>query len=129
MRTSKLAGIYMDHATATILEFVPESNESKSVASEFTHEVKEETIRKSESLMHHKEQHEEAAYYKIIGEAIKNYDEALLFGPTEAKNEMYNTIKNDQQFKKIKLHLKQTDKLTENQQHAFVKDFFVKNRF
>jgi len=55
---------------------------------------------------------------------IKNYDEVLLFGPSEAKAELYNILKAEHQFTKIKIEIKQTDKLTENQQHAFVRDYF-----
>jgi stalled ribosome rescue protein Dom34 len=42
--------------------------------------------------MHQKEQHEQSDYYKKIGEAIKNYQEVLLFGPTNAKTELLNLL-------------------------------------
>ena len=57
---------------------------------------------------------------------VKNYDEVILFGPTDAKVELFNILKADQHFDKIKIDIKQADKMTENQQHAFVKDHFSK---
>ena len=39
--------------------------------------------------MHNKEQHEQSDYYKKLGETIKNYTEVLLFGPTDAKVELF----------------------------------------
>lgn len=76
--------------------------------------------------MHNKEQQKQGEYYKKIGEAIKSYDEIILFGPTDAKLELYNLIKEDQQFSKIKIEVQQADKMTENQEQAFVRDYFTK---
>ena len=76
--------------------------------------------------MHNKEQHKQSEYYKQLGEAIKNYEEVILFGPTEAKVELYNVLRADHQFAKIRIEVEQTDKMTENQEHAFVKAYFSK---
>jgi hypothetical protein len=77
--------------------------------------------------MHNKEQHQQSEYYKKIGEIIKDYKEVILFGPTEAKTELFNILKADHLFENIKIEIKQTDKMTENQQHAFVKNHFNNN--
>ena len=74
--------------------------------------------------MHNKEQHEQADYYNNLGGIIKNYDSVLLFGPTEAKVELYNVLKSDLRFAKIKINVKQADKMSEKQQHAFVREYF-----
>jgi hypothetical protein len=50
----------------------------------------------------------------------------LLFGPTDAKVELLNILKADLSFSKIKIETMQSDKMTENQEHAFVKDYFSK---
>ena len=76
--------------------------------------------------MHHKEQHLKAAYYKKLSTIILGYDEVLLFGPTTAKDELLNTMKANHLFEKIKFEVKQADKMTENQQHAFVQSYFSK---
>lgn len=63
---------------------------------------------------------------KTIGESIKEYDDVLLFGPTNAKIELLNILEADLSFSKIKIETRQADKMTENQEHAFVKDYFSK---
>ena len=70
--------------------------------------------------------HQQSEYYKKLGEIIKNYEGVILFGPTEAKVELFNTLKADHHFEKINIEVKQADKMTENQQHAFVREHFSK---
>ena len=124
MSTAKELGIWMDHASAHLMEFTTDPITTSTIPSEFSHGEKEESLQKSESLMHNKEQHDEAAYYKQLSAIIKNYDSVLLFGPTEAKTELLNILRADHHFEKIKIEVKQTDKMTDNQQHAFVKEYF-----
>jgi hypothetical protein len=126
MTTAKSLGIWMDHSSAHLMEFTTDPIETKTIASKFTHEAKENSLGKSEILMHNKEQHQQSEYYKKLGESIKNYDEVILFGPTDAKVELFNLLKADHLFSKIKIEIKSTDKMTENQQHAFVKEHFSK---
>lgn len=126
MATDNRLGIWMDHANAHLMEFTTDPIETKSIKSKFTHEEKEAVLEKSEHMMHNKEQHEQSAYYKQLGEVIKNYDEVILFGPTDAKVELFNVLKADHHFDKIKIEVQNAGKLTENQQHAFVKEHFSK---
>ncbi len=77
--------------------------------------------------MQRKNQQQEAAYYNSIAASIKDYDEVLLFGPTDAKTELLNILKADLSFSKVKIETKQTDKMTENQEQAFVRDYYSKN--
>ncbi len=125
MKIEKRLGIWMDHATAHLMEFTVDPIETTTIDSTFTHQEKEDSLGKSEQLMHNKEQHEEASYYKKLGEIIRNYREVVLFGPTNAKVELFNSLRTDHRFANIKIDLQQADKMTENQQHAFVKDFFL----
>ena len=77
--------------------------------------------------MHNKEQHLNLEYYKKLGEIIRKYEEVVLFGPTSAKVELYNMLQADHLFSKVKIEVQQADKMTENQQHAFVKNYFSKH--
>lgn len=122
----KNLGICMDHSNAHLMEFTVEPAEIKSIGSKFTHEDKMNSLAKSESLMHNKEQHAQSEYYKKLGEVIKNYDDVVLFGPTEAKTELLNLLRGDHSFSKIKIEIEHTDKMSESQQHAFVKNYFSK---
>ena len=125
MTTEKKIGIWMDHANAHLMEYA-DPIVTKVVTSNSTHEEKEKTLQEGERRMHNKDQHEESEYYKELGEFIKNYDEVLLFGPTDAKIELSNILENDPRFPKVKIEIKQADKMTEKQEHAFVRDYFSK---
>ncbi len=120
-------GIWLDNAAAHLIEYPNEKKESTIIESKFTHEVMEESLEKNENLMHNKKRQQQAEYLKKISASIKNYVEVLLFGPTEAKIKLSHLLKADRAFAKIKIHIKQTDYMTENQQHAFVKHFFSNN--
>jgi stalled ribosome rescue protein Dom34 len=124
MNNEYCLGIWMDHSTAHLIEFTVEPMQTKTIDSKFTHQEKEEAIKLSENLMHHKEQHEQADFYKKISDIIRNYKEVILFGPTNAKNELFNILKEDHLFSNIKIEIQQADKMTENQQHAFVRNYF-----
>jgi hypothetical protein len=117
----------MDHASASLIELTTGDMETNTIESKFTREEKNETLHKGEKAMHHKEQHEGLAYYKEIAAVISHYEEVVLFGPTEAKLELYNMLKADHHFDKIKIEVKNTDKMTTNQQQAFVKEYFFKH--
>lgn len=126
MKTTKYLGIWMDNSTAHIIEFGQETAEINIIHSKFTHEEREQSLSKGENRMHNKEQQFQAEYYKELGETIKNYEEVMLFGPTNAKVELMNILKEDHHFDNIKIEVKSADKMTDNQQIAFVKDHFSK---
>ncbi|WP_199119166.1 hypothetical protein [Pedobacter sp. ASV28] len=125
MTTSTKLGIWMDHSIANLIEFQDAPMLTKTLECKFTHQEKEEAIKRGENTMHTKEQGEQAAYYKQLAEIIRNYEEVILFGPTDAKVELYHTFRDDHLFSKIKVEIRQADKMTENQQHAFVRKYFT----
>ena len=124
METAKQLGIWMDHSSAHLMEFTTEPIKTSIIASKSTHQEKEHGIDRGEYMMHTKEQHQQSEYYKKLGEEIKKYDEVIIFGPTDAKAELFNILRADHLFEKIKIDVKQSDKMTENQQHAFVREHF-----
>jgi sigma54-dependent transcription regulator len=124
MNNERKLGIWMDHASAHIMPFTLDTIETNVITSKFTHQEKEQTLSHGESHMHNKEQHLQADYYKKIGDIIKGYGEVLLFGPTDAKVEFLNVLRENHQFDNIKIEVHQTDKMTENQEHDLVKAHF-----
>ena len=117
-------GIWMDHSNAQIMEYSQDSMESKTIESKFTQQEKSESRSKGESQMHNKEQNQQSDFYQKLGDVIKDYEAVILFGPTDAKTELFNLLRADQQFEDIKIDVQPADKMTENQQHAFVKAHF-----
>ncbi|WP_428659245.1 hypothetical protein [Runella sp.] len=118
----KKIGIWMDSETAHLMEFTDESLQTVTVESK-----KDTTLSNSENLMHNKEQQHQSEYYKKLSDAIREYEDVLLFGPTNAKAELFNLLKADHHFDKIKIEMLPADKMTENQQYAFVREYFSKN--
>jgi ADP-heptose:LPS heptosyltransferase len=129
MKTLKKIGIWMDHSMAHITEFDSEIKETKIITSDFTFQDKVETLERSESEMHNKEQHKQETYYKNLAQIIKNFDEVILFGPTDAKVELYNELKDNHQFDKIKIEVKNTDKMSDKEQRNFIDDYFKRFDF
>lgn len=127
MNHAKKLGIWMDHSEAHLMEFTEDPIATKTINSDFTHQDKENSLERSETQMHNREQHQHATYYKKLGEIIRNYNSVILFGPTDAKVELSNLLKEDHRFAKIQIAVHQSDKMTENQQHAFVKNYFSKH--
>lgn len=74
--------------------------------------------------MHNKEQQLQNGYYLQLGDVIRSYEKVVLFGPTDAKTELFNLLRADNRFEGVKIEVLPADKMTENQQHAYVKAYF-----
>ena len=124
MKTKRILGIWMDHSTAQLTELSDGNFMTETIESKPKSLVNEEDLYyKDESHELNKEQSHLATYYKKLSDSILNYDEVLLFGPTDAKSELVNTIKDNHLFEKIKIEVKPADKMTEIEQHEFLKEF------
>jgi hypothetical protein len=126
MTSSKKLGIWMDHSTAHIMEYSGDPIESKTIESKRKDSDKDQEIIKDESTLHHNEQHDQAEFYKQLSHIIVKFDEVLVFGPTDAKVELFNLLKADHHFDKVKMEIQSADKMTVGKQHAFVRDYFSK---
>ena len=62
----------------------------------------------------------------LVGEkpSFLNYDKVVLFGPTNAKTEFFNYLSEDHRFVKIKIYIKETDKMNSFQRQNFINDYF-----
>jgi hypothetical protein len=126
MKDIKQAGIWMDHSNAFLLELADDKIETNRVISELSNPDAEFNFYKGEKLIHKKEQHLQLSYYRKLGEVIKKYQEVVLFGPTDAKNELLNLIKTDHLFEDIKIEVINSGKMTESQMQTFVREYFKK---
>lgn len=121
-------GVWMDYSKANLIEY-GEEEVVQTITSSFTHQKKTESLSHSESGMHHKEQQLHTQYFKNIANEVLKYHKVLLFGPTDAKLEFHHYLAENPQFKNIKIGVEATDKITANQQKAFVNDYFKKHRY
>lgn len=114
----------MDHSIAHLMKFSNDAIISTTIEAGSTLPAKEQNMGVHERLLHNREKSELTAYYSKLSDAIKDYDEVLLFGPTDAKIELFNLLKKNHLFEKIKIETKTVDKMTENQQHIYLKEYF-----
>lgn len=113
----------MDHSVAHVIELNGDSTKNRTIVAQVG-EQDEALNSRDETLIQNKEQNELSGFFNRLGGVIINYDEVLLFGPTNAKTEFVNTLKKDHHFDKLKIEVKTADKMTENQQQAFVMEHF-----
>lgn len=124
MKSLKQLGIWMDHSIAYIIDLSNDKLVKKTlkIAPAFLGPL--ENLRLNESLKNNKEQNHLFEFYKRLSDIIKDFDEVLLYGPTHAKSELFNRLKEDIHFDGIKIKVQPADKMTDNQQEAFVKKHF-----
>lgn len=113
----------MDHSTAHLIDVNAEKKDH-SINSKFNFDKREEALSLSEKLMHKKEQQMHEAFYEQIGNEILKYTHVLLFGPTHAKTELFNYLTKNSHFKDIQIDVEAADKMSDNEQVAFVKKHF-----
>ena len=125
MHKIKQLGIYMDHAHAFLMELEGGMIVSRNIISGWS-ETNEKPKRDGHLMnCHHDEKKQlQSAYYHEISDIIRHYQQVVLFGPTDAKNELHNLLSDNHLFKDIKIKLVETDKLTDVQMHEFVKEYF-----
>jgi stalled ribosome rescue protein Dom34 len=128
METKKKLGIWMDHSIAYLMEFSTGAFEIKTIESEFKEQKKIQKSSKSDTLIHNKEHQKIFSYYKKISDIIKDYKKVILFGPSNAKMELFDFLSEDERFIKIKFEIKNTDKMTKTQKNSFVMDMFFSKR-
>jgi len=125
MKSKKLLGIWMDHSVAHCSELINNTFITKSIESTPISLVnKEDLYYKDDSERLNKEQDKLSVYYSKLSDIILKQDKVVIFGPTDAKSELLNLIKKDHLFDKITIEAKAADKMSENQQHEFIKDYF-----
>jgi hypothetical protein len=124
MKTNIKVAIYMDHYRAEVFEYSERAELIETIESEFNAVEKKKMLLKGESHMHHKEQDLQQKFYEALKKVLVKYDAILLFGTTTAKTELYHILQADHSFVAKEIILKNTDRLTENQKAAFIKDFF-----
>jgi len=120
----KQMGIWMDHSIAFLMEVEKNKVVETIVELEVSPLETDYDSGKNEKLEYNKGQQLQSNYFKKIIDSIKNFQDVILFGPTDAKNELLNLLKGDHQFEKINIKIQQSDKMTAFQMHEFVIAYF-----
>jgi stalled ribosome rescue protein Dom34 len=120
----KQIGIWMDHSNAFLMELENDKIIESTVDLEITQLETDYDSGKNEKLKNTKSQQLQSYYYKKLIDSIKNYEDVILFGPTDAKSELLNLLKTEHFFKNIHIEMQDTDKMTTIQMHDFVTAYF-----
>lgn len=120
----KQLAIFMDDTNALLMELYNHMIVSRNIV--FKSRENEEYIQNNYILPSYgnDKQQYQSAYYNELGDIIKNYEEVVLFGPTDTKKELYKLLETDHCYKDIKIELVTTDKMTNAQIHEFVLAYY-----
>lgn len=124
MKSIKQLGIWMDHSVANLIELSNDKMARRTVKLIPAFPGSVENLRLNESLINNKENDHLTDFYQKISDIIKKFDEVLLYGPTQTKTELFNQLKKNIHFDRIKIDVQPAENMTENQQEAFVKKYF-----
>lgn len=116
-------GIWMDYSTAYLTGFTSNSFEIIKVESTSFDSTKLYPIKTLAILLEKRDQLLQTYYYKIANK-IKNYDRIIIFGPTNAKTELFDVLSEDERFLKTKIEITNTDQMNPTEQHQFIKNYF-----
>ena len=124
MNKVKNLGVWMDHSKAILIELYDHKLISKEIVIKQT-PLEIENVDTHEVKEHSKEQsHNQSVFFQEITDTIRNYRNVLLFGPTDAKNELFNLLKADHIFANTIIELKTTDKMSTIEKQEFVVQYF-----
>lgn len=99
-----------------------ESNDSTRFSAELNYTSNNENKKNSIA------KNERSNYYKEIEKTLNAYDEILLFGPTNAKEQLFNYLSGKKHYASKSIHLSNSDKLSDNQKLAEVRKFYGDNK-
>ena len=123
MKSKEKIGIWMDHSEAHLIEFSLKKPEIQLIYRD--HESMEANVHKySEKQANNRKRNNQEAFYKRIWDVASDYDEVLLFGPTEAKSEFFNHIRSNRANDRVSIALRNKEKMTPDEMHDFVYHYF-----
>jgi len=127
MKNANQLGIWMDNSVAYLMEFTTKPFEIQTIVCEFPLEEKHTNTSKKKDLTNSAKNYILNKYYNKIGQAIIKYKKIVLIGPSNAKLDFFDFLSEDERFLKLKIEIKDADKMDVNQQHDFIKEFFVQD--
>jgi hypothetical protein len=124
MKTAKNLGVWMDHSKAHLIDLTNDSMVTYTVEPNTILKDESQDFGNDESRTHNKEQNQLSDFFKKLSDYIIDFDDVILFGPTNAKTELLNLLKKNHHFDKIRIIAKSADNMTNNQLQAFVENSF-----
>jgi hypothetical protein len=136
MKSSKFLGVWIDESIAHLVELRDKDAEIRTIESDYKRieriaGEKPDGVRvghfrasNNEYSKHMRKDELQAQYYKKLMDEVKRFDEILLFGPTRAKNKLFNLLNRDSKFANKKIHMEVEVYMTRNQMKNYVKKYY-----
>lgn len=125
MAASKKLGIWMDHSVAYLTDFTSNTFEIKAIESKIA-----DTFKSINSTVIATGRNKTLnVYYNRILMEVKEYNNILLYGPSEAKMEFFDVISEDEQLMRLHIEIKETEAMSKNEQQQFIKNYFSQKDF
>jgi hypothetical protein len=135
---SKRIGVWLDHHKACFISHEPLNEHVQTILSEVENQQRFDgetangtnwdwAASSNEYRKNHRKMELLNRYYSTIAKLLEEYDEILLFGPTDAKKELQHVLQTCKPFKEKNIFIQNSDKLSENQMLATVREHFNGN--
>mgnify|MGYP005812194889 CR=1 FL=1 len=139
---SKQVGVWLDYSKAQIIEYkdgiaslVENIDSPIETIKRVDGEVKDTTrftantehTSNNEYRKNNIAQNEQHEYFKLMEAKLAGFDDILIFGPGTAKEQMRNRLRDNKAFSSKWLSIQTSDRMTENQLLAFVRDFYLES--
>jgi stalled ribosome rescue protein Dom34 len=124
MKTTNQLGIWMDHSVAYLMELTTKPFEIQTILCELPLPEKNEKPLKNDTALSSRNKSILYKFYHQIGAVMLNYKKIVLFGPSDAKINFFDFLSENECFLKLKIEIKYTEKMNENQQDGFIREYF-----
>jgi hypothetical protein len=126
----KKIGLWIDHRKAVIVTITDEGDETKQITSNMEKHVRfaghAAEGGAGEDVSDRKFGNHLNSYYDEVIAAIRNAEIVQIFGPGEAKSELKTRLENEGLKKGRIVQIETTDKMTDHQITAKVREYFLK---
>jgi stalled ribosome rescue protein Dom34 len=129
MENKRRMGVWMDYESAYLIELMPLRVDAIVLKSKTSNPAKKRKSTVNADSERKKQEELLLIFNKKIANEISKYGHVVLFGPTEAKTDLMEFLKTEHTFKDIKIETEETEKMNDNQKHAFVKNYFTQKIF
>lgn len=122
MKTKRKLGIWMNRSIAHLMEISHEPFEVTTIESDL--EILEDKVAMKKVLPPSKVKQLQLKYYNNIRKSIQDFYYVVIFGPTDAKRELFDLLAEDENLTKVKVEIKETDEMNAREKHEFVQKYF-----
>ena len=114
----------MDYSNAHIIPFSDIVQMPQTITSGYTIADREKAVGRGKSQVLCMQRREQLAYHKNIAAALLQSDEVFLFGPTEAKSDLFKMLREDRNFDATHIEFYNSYRVTGSEEFAISENCF-----